>query len=297
LTPARMGADLLAEGRAESPGAATIVNAMATGRGAAFAIGLKVTATVRLIDGGGISGTAGAEGREDPLLIEECVRRMLKLFDCGYGAEIETESNLPVARGLSSSSAASNAAVLATAAALEKLGYDVPDDERLIDLGIDSSIECGVTVTGAFDDASASYFGGAVVTDNTSREILRKEDMPSLEVVILCPHAKSYSGRADVDAMKLLAPQVEIAHREACEGDLLKAMTLNGLIYCASIGFEPRPALAALEAGAMASGLSGKGPAFVAVTEDGRSVAESWAEFEGDVIITETSNTGSKVLR
>ena len=291
-----MDLDHLAKGSAESPGAATIVNAMATGRGAAFAIDLKVTATVWINGLGNVRGRIVGEPGGNTGLMEICVDKMLKNVDEKYGAVVETRSNLPGARGLSSSSACSNAIVLATASALQKLGHEFPSDEILIDLGIDASIEAGVTITGAFDDASASYFGGVVVTDNMARKILRKESMPGLEVVVLVPEGKSYSGQADVATMKLLGHQVEIAHREALEGDILKAMTLNGIIYCASIGYDPTPALRALEAGALAAGLSGKGPAFVALAEDGNRISKVWQDLGGTVLMTKTDNQGSRVI-
>jgi len=209
---------------------------------------------------------------------------------------VETRSNLPVARGLSSSSACSNAVVLATASALGKLDYDIDPDSVLLSAGIDASMEAGVTVTGAFDDASASFYGGAVITDNARREILRREGMPELEVAILVPDEKSYSGKVDLERIRLLAPQVGIAHREALEGDIFRAMTLNGLIYCASLGYNPHPAMVALESGALAAGLSGKGPAFVAIGEDVSGVARAWGDLEGEVIRTRVDNSGSRVI-
>ena len=51
---------------------------------------------------------------------------------------------------------------LATIAALGK----TLDDLELVKLGVDAAFDAKVTVTGAFDDACASYFGGAVITDN-----------------------------------------------------------------------------------------------------------------------------------
>ncbi len=269
---------------------------MATGRGAAFAIDLKVRARVELNDGGDIRARIIGEPDESTALMERCVRKMLDRVDQGYGAEVETESNLPVARGLSSSSACSNAVVLATSSALEKLGFETPTHEALINTGIDASIETGVTVTGAFDDASASYYGGASVTDNATRKILRRESMPDMVALVLVPEERSYSGGADVEAIRLLGPQVEMAHKEAVQGDLLRAMTLNGIIYCASLGYDPTPALLALRAGAKAAGLTGKGPAFVALADDGDSVEEAWKALGVEVVETRTNNLGSKVL-
>ena len=80
-----------------------------------------------------------------------------------FGAKIKTQSNIPIARGLKSSSVAANATALATTAALGK----TLDDLEIIKLGVEAAFDAKVTVTGAFDDACASYFGGIVITDNS----------------------------------------------------------------------------------------------------------------------------------
>ena len=73
-------------------------------------------------------------------------------------------------KGLKSSSAAANAVALASTAALGKH----LDDLELVKLGVDAAFDAKVTVTGAFDDACASYFGGIVVTDNLNRKIIKQ---------------------------------------------------------------------------------------------------------------------------
>ncbi len=57
---------------------------------------------------------------------------------------------------------------LATTAALGEM----VDDFEIVNLGVDAAFDAKVTVTGAFDDACASYFGGVVVTDNLERKIV-----------------------------------------------------------------------------------------------------------------------------
>ena len=110
------------------------------------------------------------------------------------------------------------------------------------------------------------------------------------------PEGKSYSSEVDLPTIKLLSPQVELAHEDALQGDMLRAMTLNGIIYCASLGYDPEPAVVALRAGALAAGLSGKGPAFVAVGDDLGDVVGAWSDLGGDIIRTRVNNEGSRVL-
>ena len=101
-----------------SHGAVTLVNAIATGKGAAFGISLETKATVELNDTGKISAKIKNFPDEDTKLIELCAKKVLEFLGADYGVDIETESNIPPARGLKSSSAAANAAVLAVAGAI-----------------------------------------------------------------------------------------------------------------------------------------------------------------------------------
>jgi len=179
---------------AVSHGAATIINAIATGKGAGFGIGLETKATVKLNDSGNITGKIKEAPDEDTKLIELCAKKVFEHFGVNYGAEIETESNIPIARGLKSSSTAANAVVLAAAGAIARAGHGkikevrvsknvteqqvfinnrLIDIELLINLGVDAAIEAKVTITGAFDDASASFLGGFGVMENEKRKILR----------------------------------------------------------------------------------------------------------------------------
>ena len=109
--------------------------------------------------------------------MEICVDEVLKKLEVDTGIDIKTSSTLPVASGLSSSSATSNAVVLATYQALLNDGLvsdGTWDDKDILNLAIDASLKAGVTITGAFDDASASYFGGLTITHNPRREIFHQ---------------------------------------------------------------------------------------------------------------------------
>ena len=101
--------------------------------------------------------------------------------------------------------AASNAAVLATIGALgEKV-----DSNLVLDLAIKSSFEEKLTVTGAYDDATASYFGGITVCNNMERKILKKDEFKEdIKVIVLMPE---FQKNVDVNRMKLIKDYVEIA--------------------------------------------------------------------------------------
>lgn len=286
-------------GRAIAYGAITIVNALATGRGSALSIGLWTEATVRLTDKPGfIDGVITSDPEEDKTLMEKCVLKVLRKFNVDhiYGAYVETKSNIPIARGLKSSSVASNAMVLAT---LNALNEELPDEE-ILKLSVEASIEAGVTVTGALDDASASYLGGVTVTDNRAMKILKQFKIDDdIKVLIHVPEYKRYTTKVNLSRLKLMAEGLDLAFREALEGKWRTAMLLNSLVCCSALGYSFEPILNALEAGALASGLSGKGPAIVALAYQDtiNSVKEVWRNLDGKLLETTVNNRKAQMLR
>jgi shikimate kinase len=204
-----------------------------------------------------------------------------------------------MASGLSSSSASSNAIVKVVSSIIsEEFDLKPLDDLKIINMAIDASLDAGVTITGSFDDATASYFGGVVVTDNKNREFIIKEKMEEFPILVYMPNFYSKSGDTNPDRMKLLAPLVETAFGFAKNKDYFKALNLNGLIYSATLGFDSTIAIDALDAGAVASGLSGTGSSFVAVASEDTidDIKYSWSKYEGKVIETKVDNKGCRIL-
>ncbi|MEN4018834.1 MAG: shikimate kinase [Methanobacterium sp.] len=282
----------------KSPGSATVINAIATGYGSAFGIGRYVTAEVKLKSS---KITCKSDKDVDTTLMELCVKKVLENFDVHTGVSVKTYSDLPVASGLSSSSATSNAVTLATVLAISKKympEYKL-DKFEVLNMAIDASLDAGVTITGAFDDASASFFGGLTITDNMQRKILKSQDMEKQNILIYMPDKKSITAQSDIGRMKLLAPYVKLAFHEALKGDIYKALTLNGLLYCAALEFNPNIALDALSAGAVAAGLSGTGPSFVAITDDRflDAVLNAWCQYKGNIMHVDVDNEGTKEIK
>ena len=295
-----------------SPGSATVINAISTGFGSAFGIKLYVTAEVELKGSKSSEIICKADKDVDTTLMELCVEKVFQRFDrlkgkneldLETGVTVKTSSTLPAASGLSSSSATSNAVVMATTQALID-EYQLNIDEiginnfDIVNMAVDASLDAGVTITGAFDDASASFFGGLTITDNNEREILQRHVMEEQNILVYMPNRMSPTANSDVGRMKLLAPYVKIAFMEAMKGDIYHALTLNGLLYCSALGFNPDIALDALDAGAIAAGLSGTGPSFVAVADNKNvgSVEDVWKSYPGRVIRTEIDNDGTMVI-
>jgi len=273
-------------------GAVTIVNALATGKGAAFGIDLWTKAKVELTNDGIIETRILNDKKEKTLLAEKCVRAVFERFgERTLGARVATESSIPIARGLKSSSVAGNAIVLATLAALEK---QVKSSE-ILDLVVDASLEANVSVTGAFDDAAASLYGSVVVTDNTLRKVLRTFPVEDQYVLLLVPPEKAYTADVDLRRIKTIARQVETAHEQALAGKYWNAMTLNGLVYSHVLKLPADVIVESLGAGALAAGISGKGPAyaFVVSEQSKDQVLSVLRGHDGEVIVSRTRSRPS----
>jgi len=279
-------------GEASAPGAVTIVNAIATLKGSAFAVDLRTRATVELEEGAsGVEGSTDVE--VDTKLIETCVENTLNRIGVEAGGTVETQTEIPPESGLKSSSAAANATVLATLDALDAEDALEPLEATLV--GVESARETGVTITGALDDASASMLGGVVLTDNSKDELLRHEKFDT-HVAVYVPDERAASASTDVERSKLVAPVVEHAFDMASEGDYADAMTTNGFAYCAALRRDASPAVDAL-AHAEGAGLSGTGPSFAAIGDRRQvsEVAKEWKELEGTVLEPETDGRGAKI--
>jgi len=285
-------------GRAVAYGAITVINAISCGLGAALGVELRTEAYVELTDTPGrIEGKILSDPEESTILIEKAVSKVLEYFGLQdeYGAYVETRSNIPIARGLKSSSVAANAIVLAV---LDALGEKI-DDMTILNLGVDAAIDAGVTITGAFDDASASYFGGLTITDNRRREILKHiRDIKQYPVLIHVPEGKIYTSRSNVRRMRIIADEVRALHRMALRGDYWQSMTLNGIIYSEILGFDAGMAIDALENGALAAGLSGTGPSIAAIVPEEKidDVRETWSKREGRLIETRINLKKAHIL-
>jgi len=281
-------------------GAFTIINGIATGQGGACGVGLRLVASFELTKMAGTVEFRALDvmsGRVDDRLARACAEALLGMVEATgeLGARIETASEIPASRGLKSSSAAANAILLAGMAAL---GAEM-EPLDIVQMGVDAAIEAGVTLTGAFDDAVATMFGGAVLTDNTRRSIVSWPDVPTgLEVLFLVPDRRIEKSTLRREDFRPARDLVGRAFDLASEGDIAEAITLNGRAYAPLLGVDNAPADAALAAGAWAAGMTGTGPAIaVLVTAEAReAVLAALAPFKGRVISTRPNLSPATVL-
>jgi len=274
--------------RARVHGAVSILNAIPTGIGGGLGIGLYAEAEARLIDGsGGVE--ALVPGGEDPKLVVETAETVLRhAGKRGLGIRVETRSNIPIGRGLKSSSAVSDAVALAVARLID---FEATDEE-VVKLAVEASINAGVTITGAYDDAYTCFFGGVNITDNHARRVLLRMPAPEdLLVAISIPERRIYTRAIDVEELGKVREICLKAAKLALAGRIWQAMTLNGIAVASALDLDLEPILAALRSGALAAGVSGTGPAIAAVAkpeevERVRSVLEPY----GRVIVCRPNN-------
>lgn len=263
-------------------GAITVVNAIASWKGAAIGIEMEVFAKAN-------ASSELSVYPEDPLVVE-AVKEALRFTD-GEGIELEVRSNIPIGWGLKSSSAVANAVVLAV---LGAYGMRVKLIEA-IRLSVRAARKAGVTITGAMDDAAASMLGGFVMTDNARDELLMRLPLPELEVVILLPSEEKARPTSLVDPSRISKySSVTDSLFKLLPRSIWEVMSLNGMLYSELFGFKVGPALRALELGALGAGLSGTGPAIAAVCKDCSEVIEYWSSL-GKLIRSRITNEMARI--
>ena len=256
-------------GRARAGGAISVVNAIVTGHaGASMGVALHTEAKVTLLeDVPEVEVVIDGEDAEDPTLARLVLKAVVsRLGEPEWGGRVETTSTIPSSRGLKSSSAAANAVALAANHAFHLYEGRSLARNDLLEAAIEAALDAGVTITGAYDDASASLLGGLCVTDNKERKLLHREPVDeSLEVVLLVPRGRTPTRSVKDLPYAPFAPHALAAHALARQGRWPQALTLNGLVAGALYDVPPAWTRDALAAGALAAGVSGTGPAFAAV--------------------------------
>lgn len=271
--------------RAIVHGAVSIVNAIATGMGSALGISLKVTAEAQIQTGHGIKFTTGRNGDR---LIKNIIQKTIpkEIID-GNMISISVDSQIPLGYGLKSSSAVSNAVALACSRMAKEAEID---DYGILDASTRSSLEAKVSMTGAYDDATACYFGGFTVTDNYSRRLIRKEKAPeNLYAIIMLP---TNSSRGNIHKLRNFSDLFIDAFELAESGQYWKAMKLNGVLASAALSSSYAPALDAIEHGALSASISGNGPSIAAIGYEDtvEQIVEALSKFDGRIIVSRVNN-------
>ncbi len=271
-------------------GAISIVNAVASGFGSAMGISLRVKVEINSKKGSGIIfQKGGGTGMIKKIIYDILPSKYLN----NNQLLININSEIPSGIGLKSSSAVSNAVALACKYLVNK----EINDNFVLNSAIDASLYAKTTITGAYDDSTACYYGGFVTTDNYKRKILKREDSPTdINVVLYLPNNKK---RGDVTRLKLLSDIYLEAFQLAYSGQYWKAMTLNGVLTSSLISNTYNITRICLENGALAASISGNGPAIAAVVNEGnvQKIKSILSNLDGRVIVSGTNNQKASAVR
>ena len=272
-------------------GAVSLVNAIATQKGATLGIELEVNATVESSPGKGI--TILSENKSlSSRLINKTIEKILSKKDMDENKiEITLESQIPTGYGLKSSSAISSAVALACS----KIFKPKLTDKQILLSGVEASIESKVSITGAYDDACSCYYGGFNVTDNFKKNRIISEKAPvNLIAVIFIPKNRK---RGNLKNLKILSPVFENAWELAKKGDYWNAMNINGLATAATLDSDPKIMINLLEKGAYGASVSGNGPSIAAITkkENESNIKKVFSTLEGNVIVSKINNKKAEV--
>jgi len=272
-----------------SYGAITVVNAMPVGIGATIGVSLRTTASFtpegneRIVR---IKNDPAENTDMARFCVSESYAFMKKEEPEGWVLDIDSE--IPISRGLKSSSSACNAII---SSVMNENGFTI-DDVELIKLGVKCAKRAKVTVTGSFDDACGCHLGGFVITDNVDNVILFKNKIEEYDVLIHVPEKKIRKTNLPLEELRALSPQMMDVIRLA-KTDPLKAMTENGRLISSVSDVDNSVAESAMKNGALGAGMSGSGPAIAIVLKKG-DAERFLEETELTNVIRTTTRDGSK---
>ena len=272
-------------------GAISIVNAIATGNGATLGIDTFVKTRLETKDGNGIYITADNKTISSRLINRVIQNSVPKKQLEKIRLELDFESNIPTGYGLKSSSAISTGVVMACSKAFNRK----LTDKQILKIGVQSSIESKVSITGAYDDACACYYGGFNVTNNYKRNLVFRHPAPNnLQAVIFLPKSRK---RGNVKNLKNFKSAFEKAWELAKNNDYWNASILNGIATSSILNSSPELIFKLIEKGAISATISGNGPSIVAIIKKGHysHIKKEFSSLEGNIIISNINNKKAEV--
>tara|TARA_B110000438_G_scaffold95912_1_gene95103 strand:+ start:257 stop:1111 length:855 start_codon:yes stop_codon:yes gene_type:complete len=267
-------------------GAVSMVNAIAIGKGSTLGIDTFVEATLIKKEGTGIHITSENKTISSRLINKVIDNMIPKKILENTRLELDFRSNIPTGYGLKSSSAISTAVVLSCAKAFGKQ----MSDEEILKMGAKTSIQTKVSITGAYDDACACYFGGFNVTDNLKMKIVHREVGPKeLQAIIFLPKSRK---RGNLKRLKEFKNAFERSWELAKGSDYWNAGILNGIATTSILNSDPNLIMKLVEKGALCATISGNGPSIIAITDKKNKsrIQKEFSGLEGKVMIANINN-------
>ena len=265
-------------------GAVSIVNAVATFKGATLGTSLTTTARISVVPGQGIIiNSANQSSRLINLTIQNIVPAK-ELERNRITVSVSTQ--MPTGCGLKSSSAITTAVSMACA----KILNPEAGEKQILAAGVNASVKSGVSITGAYDDVCGCYYGGFNVTHNKTMSLVKRRlAPPNLIAVIFVPNDRH---RRNTRELRKVSEMLNRAWLMAQDERYWDAMTMNGLAVSPVLGPTPRILNSLLERGALAASLSGNGPAIAAVArhDSEQELRRAFTGMIGRVIVTPINN-------
>ncbi|HVB12751.1 MAG TPA: shikimate kinase [Nitrososphaerales archaeon] len=286
--------------------AISVVNAIPAGKGVTIAIDIPCTVRASFVKRKNNERRIKVLSKtSDPhALVEKSVEYAFSHLRADFPKliqlRIQINSKIPTAVGLKSSSAVS----VATTKAVFGLFSKDSDWRSILKSSCTASKDSMASVTGAYDDASASLLGGLAFTDNYKFKLVKHSKVPKKlgsKIAILVPKKRKML-TSNVNAISFEKYHVESLHAFdlAMLGDFASAMLLNSIIQCATLRYSMRPVSSALEEGASAAGITGKGPAVGALCQNSKiveKVKRKWLEEnENCNVLTTTVLQPAKII-
>ena len=267
-------------------GAISIVNAIATGKGATLGVDTFVETKLVKKEGTGIQITSENKTISSRL-INQIIKNMIpaKILEKNR-LELDFRSNIPTGYGLKSSSAISSAVALSCAKAFGKK----ISDEEVLQLGAKTSIQTKVSITGAYDDACACHFGGFNVTNNLKMKLIHRELAPKdLQVIIFLPKSRK---RGNLKRLKEFNNAFEKSWEFAEKSDYWNAAILNGIATTSILNSEPKLIMNLMDKGAYCATISGNGPSIIAIIDKKHKtkIMKEFSRLEGKVMTANINN-------
>ena len=272
-------------------GAVSLVNAIATGSGAAVGIDTFVKTTLEVKEGTGIYITSDNKTISSRLINKVIQNSVPKKQLEKTRLELDFQSNIPTGYGLKSSSAISTAVSMACSKAFQRKFTD----KKILKIGVESSIQTKVSLTGAYDDACACYYGGFNVTNNYKRSLVLRHPAPNnIQAIIFLPKSRK---RGNLKKLKNFKPAFEKAWELAKNGDYWNASILNGIATSSILNSNPELIFKLIEKGAIGATISGNGPSIMAITKKGHNsnIKKEFSSLEGNIIISNINNKKAEV--
>ena len=163
-------------------------------------------------------------------------------------------------------------------------------DEEILKMGARVSIQTKVSITGAYDDACACYFGGFNVTDNLNMKLIHREIAPKeLQAIIFLPKSRK---RGNLRNLKNFKNAFEKSWSLAKNSDYWNAGILNGIATTSILNSEPNLIMKLMEKGALCATISGNGPSIMAITyKNNKSrIQKEFSGLDGRIIVSNINN-------